>query len=333
MLDNTTKLELSKSYSLLKDRYIKLGINLIQALQLFLNENDINFLSINYRIKDENSFIEKVERKVYMNPFDQTEDLCGIRIICYYQSDVSRIISVLEKELDILDNQDKEVLLNEDQFGYRSTHLIVKIKKNWLNAPNYRGLEDMKAEIQIRTVLMHAWAEIEHKLAYKKDIHIPKEFKRKLNRISAKLEEADEQFEDVKIAIIDYKRQVIEKSKSNTSAYKKIDLNLDSLQAFLDDKFIDRSKDIELTRELLDELIENNVTLTDLSDAYEVINPYISEIEIEEFAKVNLHGLKWTQIGVVRKIMDIANPKYRINRMSNDQEDPFSAKWRNIIYT
>lgn len=158
--------EASQNFSRLESKYDKLGSNLVPAIELFLKENNIGFLSINYRLKDKTSFLEKIERKNYERPFEQIEDICGIRIICYYQSDVNMISDIIRKELDVLESQDKEDLLNSDQFGYRSTHFIVKIKSNWLEAPNYRGLENLKAEIQVRTILMHAWAEIEHKLAY-----------------------------------------------------------------------------------------------------------------------------------------------------------------------
>jgi putative GTP pyrophosphokinase len=186
--ENFNIAEISDQYSKAKHNYEKLGVNLVQALELFLKERDINVLSINYRVKDDLSFVEKIDRKHYANPFDEIEDICGIRIICYYQSDVEKISEVLRQEFMVIENQDKETLLKADQFGYRSTHFIVKIKKEWNKAPNYRGLENLKAEIQIRTVLMHAWAEIEHKLVYKNANQVPSQFRRKLSRISAKLE-------------------------------------------------------------------------------------------------------------------------------------------------
>ena len=55
----------------------------------------------------------------------------------------------------------------------------------WLVSPNYRGLGDIKIEIQVRTILMHAWAEIEHKLAYKNKAQIPESVTRNLALISA----------------------------------------------------------------------------------------------------------------------------------------------------
>jgi len=185
-------------YKELLPQYENLGQNISQALELLLKEKDISCLSISYRIKESDSFFEKLKRKRYKDPFEEIEDICGVRVICYYQSDVEKITEIIKKEFDVIENDNKVENLEYDQFGYRSSHFIIKIKKEWLSTPNYRGLENLKTELQIRTVLMHAWAEIEHKLAYKSKLQIPKEFQRKLARISAKLEESDEQFEDIK---------------------------------------------------------------------------------------------------------------------------------------
>jgi hypothetical protein len=62
------------------------------------------------------------------------------------------------------------------------------------------GSAELCAEIQVRTVLQHAWAAIDHRLNYKRANEIPVELKRQLFRISALLEVADDQFESVRLA-------------------------------------------------------------------------------------------------------------------------------------
>lgn len=317
--------EISKKYTTVQNKYEKLGLNIIQALELFLSDNKIGFLSIYHRVKDEASFLEKIERKKYENPFDQIEDICGVRIICYYQSDVQKIAKIIEQEFDIIENQDKEELLNTDQFGYRSTHFVVKVKHRWLQAPNYRGLENLKTEIQIRTVLMHAWAEIEHKLAYKKDIHIPKEFKRKLYRISAKLEEADEQFEELKRSIIDYKEEIT-KILNTEEVKEDIDLNLDSLQSFLDLTFPHRDKSIKQTSILVDEFLKFKIGLNDLKDSYDEVKDFLPAMEDEMFQEYKTNQ-GWAQVGIARNIMDLTNEHYRNNRNIPDEVKENARKW------
>jgi putative GTP pyrophosphokinase len=299
--------EYSDTYSKLRGRYDALGGNLVQALEQFLREKDIKVLSVSFRVKDKDSFLEKIERKSYEKPFNECEDLCGVRIICYYQSDEDKISEIISNEFEVIETQDKEDLLETDQFGYRSKHFIVKIKNEWLIAPNYRGLENLKAEIQVRTVLMHAWAEIQHKLAYKKKEHIPKQFQREFSRISAKLEEADEQFERLRKDVANYKEDIVEIAKSKSKAIENIELNLDSLQAFLDAVFPEREKDIDETSELMDEFIRFNIELKDLISSYILVKNYLLTIEKERSAY-------WSQAGIARTIMDLSNENYRETR-------------------
>ena len=156
--------KIKKQYFELLKSYEKLAGNIEVALKVLLEEAGIGYLAINCRIKSFDSFLKKIDRKHYDNPFVQIEDICGIRVICYYRSDMEKICEVISREFEVLEGEDKEELLDDNQFGYRSFHYIVKIREDWLAAPNYKGLGNLKAEIQVRTNLMHTWAEIEHKL-------------------------------------------------------------------------------------------------------------------------------------------------------------------------
>jgi putative GTP pyrophosphokinase len=317
--------EISDQYKNCKDNYNKLGINLVQALELFLKEQDIKVLSIDYRVKADSSFAEKIDRKHYENPFDEIEDICGIRIICYYQSDVEKISEVLRQEFSVIENQDKETLLKADQFGYRSTHFIVKIKEEWNKAPNYRGLENLKAEIQIRTVLMHAWAEIEHKLVYKNENQVPSQFRRKLSRISAKLEEADEQFEELRKEATNYKKEVT--GKFEKDEYKGVELNLDSLQAFLDKYFPDRLKNLEFTSYLLKRMGRFNISLNELFISYQKTKQYLLKFETDAFNDVNT----LEQTGIADIIICLTNPDYLRFHMTPVWLHEIITSYRKII--
>jgi putative GTP pyrophosphokinase len=329
---NQTKIDLnevSETYSKVRDKYDTLGINLVQALVQFLKENDIKVLAVNYRVKDKDSFVEKIDRKKYEKPFDECEDLCGIRIICYYHSDVDKIAKIIKPEFEVLENQDKEELLEDDQFGYRSTHFIVRIKKGWLQAPNYRGLENLKAEIQVRTVLMHAWAEIQHKLAYKKDAHIPKQFKRQFSLLSAMLEGADNQFEELKDKITTYRQEVVEFAQGDSVDGEDIELNLDSLQAFLDATFPNHLRYIDFTRELVDEFLEYDIGLKEFISSYEKVKNYLPEVESE----MKSNEMNLAQSSMARIIMDLANNVYFEHRekfLFKDYRE-IIVKWREII--
>ncbi|OBR96724.1 GTP pyrophosphokinase YjbM [Clostridium ragsdalei P11] len=303
------KLYISKSKN-----YKKLGFNLVQALKILLDEAGISYLTVCYRIKDTNSFIEKIERKNYLKPFEQIEDICGIRVICYYKSDIDKICQIINKEFKVLESQDKEELLKPDQFGYRSYHFIVKIKDEWLCTPNYKGLGDLKAEIQVRTNLMHTWAEIEHKLEYKKEEDIPKEFKRKFSFLSAKLEEADEQFESLKDDITDYrnkyKEKILDAEKNNIDLSESSDeVNLDNLQAFLDCYFSDRKGNVRGVSVTVSELNRYKINIPMLTKFYNKYKDTIFEIERNLFTS-GRRIIFLTQVGALRILLMLADNEY-----------------------
>jgi putative GTP pyrophosphokinase len=240
-------------------KYQQLGEQVTHALKTILQEQNISVLAVKYRVKSLDNFLEKIHRKNYTNPFIEMEDICGVRIIYHFTSDITKIDEMIQKEFDVIDIINKTNENTPTQFGYRSHHYIAKIKKEWLTTPHFRGLKDIKFELQVRTVLMHAWAEIEHKLAYKKFEHMPSQFRRKFSLLSAKLEEADEQFEELMKKIKQYKQNIIEE-KVNPEK----NLNLDNLIMLWDKKYPKSHTKMKEMREILDRLQKSNISLEDL---------------------------------------------------------------------
>ena len=78
------KSEIKTKFDSLQSLYKRLGNNLVEALESFIEEEGISCLNIHFRVKEFESFYEKIERKTYSDPFNDIEDICGIRIICYY---------------------------------------------------------------------------------------------------------------------------------------------------------------------------------------------------------------------------------------------------------
>lgn len=327
----------------LKPNYEKLGSNVQQSLEIFLNEQDIPYLSIKNRVKDVNSYLEKIDRKGYKQPRDEIEDICGIRIICYFQNDIEKIKEIIFKEFDVTESQSKQELLNANEFGYRSTHFIAKIKDSWTSTPNYRGLNNLKFEIQVRTILMHSWAEIEHKLAYKSEVDIPKELRRKFSFISAVLEDADIKFEEIKDAIAVNKTKIIQKAKKDKKFDYSLELNLDNLQAFLDFAFKDRYKDIDDTSEVLSEMLNFKISFYTIIQTYEQYKNTLPTIEDKlsekrnQFYSTNTqvyplginHTFTWTQCGALRALLKIISPEY-LNFMGSEFDKSVLPQFKNL---
>lgn len=316
--------KISIEYQKKKDDFSKLGQNLVEALKTFLTEKEIPFLDIYYRVKKLDSFIEKIERKKYSNPFDEIEDICGIRIICYYASDIDRINQIINDELNVIEEQDKSDLLGLKEFAYRSKHYIVKINKSWLAAPNFRKLKGLKSEIQVRTILMHAWAEIEHKLNYKSDAQVPDKFQRKLFGLSAKFEEADEQFEELRIGIENYKEKLIETIKTTNSFDINQDFNINTFEAFIKFHFNDLILDDFRLKHNFEEYFKYGIHFPILENAIQKVKPYFKEIT-DDLMKSGYITVEEDPTELLGMSLDIIDDTTYIRREDTIKE------WRSVV--
>lgn len=248
--------------------YLRLGENIKEAIETLLIGKGIETISVNYRVKKLEQLLQKIKRKNYDNPFEQMTDICGVRIICYFKEDIKKIEEIIKKEFEIIEKDEKVNNLPPHKFGYRSNHLVVKIKKDWAKTPNYRGLENLKSELQIRTVLMHAWAEIEHKLSYKKTEHVPKNIRRKFFRISAILEDADEQFQEISDEIKKSKNKMLAGIKKYEMSGQEMNFDLDALKIILEYYFPEKVKDKKIIWDFFDEIVKSKITVEDLIKLY-----------------------------------------------------------------
>lgn len=323
------RLEISKEFSEKKERYNRLGQNITDALKTFLNEANIPYLDIYYRIKKFDSFYEKIERKKYKSPFNEIEDICGIRVICYYNSDLDKINSIIKNEFEVLEEQNKSDLLSAKEFAYRSHHFVVKTNKGWQSAPNYRNLGDFKAEIQVRTILMHAWAEIEHKLNYKNDAQVPDKFQRKLFRLSAKFEEADEQFEELRIGIDTYKTELKSKIKESNEFNLSQDFNLESFKAFIDYKLPGNEWENTQISSSFDVISKyGDDAFNVLSNSIDKIKPHIKEIIKDlESESYDISRYPQTMI-IIWMALDIVDHK-RFNEIQGSKGDVYEP-WKKV---
>lgn len=247
--------------------YVSFGQNIHNILQSLLTERRIDYHSIDHRIKDAEQFVEKVGRKWYQKPLLDMDDICGVRIICYFYQDVDRIIKIIEEIFEIKEIRGIDQRDDPTKFWYRSAHIVASLPKSWSEIPVFRDYADFKVEIQIRTILMHAWAEIEHRLAYKKQAHIPSHLRRKFSRISAKLEEADEQFEELIQEIWVFQREREESFLSwGNPEYRDIPLDLTTLQACMNVHLPHQHNNTKDTIELFEQITKGKQKTQDISD-------------------------------------------------------------------
>lgn len=185
-----------------RELYEAFTTNLNNLTRLLLDQENAEYFSISPRTKDCDSLERKLVREdkagKYKSLTDIT-DLTGVRVVCLLQHQVDKVCAIIEKsfEIDRENSVDKTDQLEPDKFGYLSKHFVISLKPNRLKLPEFKRFKGLKAEFQIRTLLQHTWADIDWTFRYKNESEAPKALRRRLFRISALLEAADNEFSSV----------------------------------------------------------------------------------------------------------------------------------------
>ncbi len=190
------------------------ALSLIESL---LHIEKVHFHSVSGRVKAKDKITEKIQRKNgKYNKIEDITDVVGIRIITYFEDEIDTIAKIIEKEFKVdWENSVDKRAIELDRFGYKSLHFVVEFDSRRKRLLEYKPYKGIKIEIQIRSILQHGWAEIEHDLGYKGEFEIPDVAKRTFYRLSALLETADIEFVRLKTIISDYENVV----KNNISDY------------------------------------------------------------------------------------------------------------------
>ncbi len=137
-----------------------------KLLDALLKENNYKYQIVS-RTKTPERLREKLLRKngqgTRYKSLDDIEDLAGIRVLFYSDSDKEHLIRELKEEIDgTVRIQDKK-----QKSGYEATHVVMTLGPKRLALSEYRQFSGLKAEIQVTSILRHTWAEIEHDFIYK----------------------------------------------------------------------------------------------------------------------------------------------------------------------
>lgn len=169
-----------------------------------LDDAGLNYLTVEGRAKTVASFAEKATREVdgaplYADPIRDIGDTIGVRVITYVRGDVDAVVQLLAAETEVLDDRDLGLeTASEGRFGYASRHLQVRVRAE--DRAEHPALADRRVQVQIRTVLQHAWAEFEHDIRYKGSIPPEQraDFDRRFTLAAGLLEVADGEFSTIR---------------------------------------------------------------------------------------------------------------------------------------
>lgn len=277
--------------------YQDLAATVALLLERMFQGTGVQLHSITHRYKSRKSLSGKLARpnKEY-HQLSEVTDLAAVRVTTYFGDDIDLVAEVVEREflIDTANSIDKRKLLDPDRFGYQSLHYIASVSPERCKLVEYSRFSERRFEIQVRSILQHAWAEIEHDLGYKSAAGVPKEIRRRFSRIAGLLELADDEFSTIRKELKTYARTV---SREIRSQPENVGVDKISLRALLSSKEsavyrlslsvanIARADLASVT----DELLESNVAILNL-----IHIPTIAEVEqcatshltlVEKFAK------------------------------------------------
>lgn len=224
---------------------------LSRTIRRLLAEHGLN-VSMRMRFKTFDSYFNKI-LKFYNEDRRPIliHDLIGIRIVASFLNDLDVIKDILLKNFDVLEIDTKGAKHSFREFGYDSIHLLIKLPKNLIM--HEIPYVDLCGEVQLRTKLQDAWAEVEHELIYKSDYSLLNEqLKRKLASLNASLTLSDIIFQEIR----DYQRERQERDDKrrrtiqekveyieNIHGYNEIDESPQRPETFADDEISNGSLD------------------------------------------------------------------------------------------
>ena len=230
-----------EEYLHIRPRYEAFARVVREILMQALTSNAIEVNSVEARAKDPESFGAKAETPSendprypkYDYPLNDITDLAGVRVITFFPRTVESVGTCIHQEFEVIEHMDlSRALLQEERFGYQSEHYLVRLGSNRTVLPEYEQHRGLVAEVQVRTILQHAWAEIEHDIQYKSSTTIPNMIRRRFMALAGTLEIADREFQ----AIQDEDKRLKELARNSVEegVLDQVEITADALRSYLD---------------------------------------------------------------------------------------------------
>ncbi len=222
--------EVLKEFDKRKEQLADLAKATENLLQTILKVEDISVHSIQVRVKDRAKLKSKYCKpdKDYRG-LDDISDLVGLRIITYYSDEIDRIAGIVTREFAPIGSIDDKRLGQPETFGYSALHVDCGYSQRRLESTEYKRFAKAKIEIQITTVIGHAWAEMHH--SWYDAENSPTDENRRFHRLAAVLELAEQEFLEIR-----KKKDDRERIASVRVAAKALEVLLtpESLKAFIE---------------------------------------------------------------------------------------------------
>jgi ppGpp synthetase/RelA/SpoT-type nucleotidyltranferase len=151
------------------------------------------------RTKEPTSFATKAILKGYARPLEQIRDKAGVRITVVYERDIGSAEAIVRNALHVIHTESKRDALAYNEFGYLGVHCDATLRPEDVVAADTE-LNDLRVEVQIRTIVQSAWAEVSHEQLYKPPADVPDGLKRQIHRLVALVELFDSEVERFRVS-------------------------------------------------------------------------------------------------------------------------------------
>jgi len=246
-----------------KNKYRDFLNAVVNIIENIINPNEFKRLPISFRVKERDSLERKILRQNSMyKDLSEVSDIAGARIITLFADAIGGIKQIIKDEFIVIGIEDKADGMPPDRFGYVSLHMDVKISDERTNLLEYSRFKGMQAEIQIRTLLQHTWAEIEHDLGYtnKTGVPTPYDIRKKFAKMASLLELADEGFVGIKEAVHIYRKDLPEQIDEKP---KRVAIDNESISQFMDKNELAQRLDNEIAKLIGAELTSDDRYIDD----------------------------------------------------------------------
>jgi putative GTP pyrophosphokinase len=275
------------------DKYIDIRHQIVSELKervddilLALNSSPV----VSGRIKNFSSYFSKYLR--FLREGDKNPritDLMGLRVICPFIEDLDTAEELINKNFTVVETETKGHYTFKE-FGYESTHLLIAIPGELLAKYGYPGTDIV--EVQIRTILQDAWAEVEHELVYKAEFSpFDEPMRRKLAAVNASLSLADIIFQEIRSYQRKFSREL---EKRRESFFSKIEESTDDLlfseeqTKIIESGVYNGGAETPGTETIsIDDLLVNALTAHNQNRFNEAINQYTKILELKPVAEIS----------------------------------------------
>ncbi len=246
-----------------------------RAVEARLKDDGLNYHHVSARVKTVPSVEMKLKRRMaddspkYSNGLPDLDDLVGVRVITFLERDVGRARTALSSSFQEIEHIDKTAEQKASGgFGYSGQHLVLEVPdaEPPIGCAQHRGL---KFEVQLRTVLQHAWAEFEHDIRYKEHSVLPPEVHRAFTLASGLIELADKEFSTID-NVVAQGRSAATQDLARTGEAASL-LTADALEGVLEGVLPDNPRSKAEHYSWLTEVLEVN-GITTISDATELFD-------------------------------------------------------------